>query len=76
MKATKGMSPNLYAILQAIKDEEAFRHSKNVSVLAGNARPDPNPSRTKKFEDKKRRLKAVVNQYGMIPVCDYMEALI
>ena len=75
MKLTIGGSPNLYAILQALKDEEAIGHSKIANVLAGNDRTDPNPARTKKYEDKKRRIKSIVDQYGKVSLNDYFEAL-
>ena len=69
------MAPNIFAILKAIKDEDAISEAKLAASLAGNVNSDRNPSRTKRYCERKEKLKALLLQYDSLSLNKYMEAL-
>ena len=75
MKITIPMAPNIFAILKAIQDEDAISNAKFKAAIAGNVSSDPNPSRTKRYIERRNKLKGLVVQYGTLELKDYMEAL-
>ena len=75
MKITIPMAPNIFAILKAIKDEDAISEAKFAASLAGNVNSDRNPSRTKRYCERKNKLKALCVQYDSLTLKKYMEAL-
>ena len=75
MKITIPMAPNIFAILQAIKDEDAISEAKFAASLAGNVNSDRNPSRTKRYCERKDKLRALLVQYNSVSLNKYMEAV-
>lgn len=75
MKITIPMAPNIFTILKAIQDEDAISNAKFRAAIAGNVNSDPNPSRTKRYIDRKNKLKGLLEQYATLELKDYMEAL-
>ena len=75
MKITILMAPNIFGILKAIKDEKALSNAKFSASLAGNVNSDRHPSRTKKYCERKEKLKDLLVQYNSLTLDKYMEAL-
>ena len=75
MKITIPMAPNIFSILQAIKDEDAMSEAKFAASLAGNVNSDRNPSRTKRYCERKDKLRALLVQYNSVSLNKYMEAV-
>ena len=75
MKITIPMAPNIFGILKAIKDEEALSNAKFSASLAGNVNSDRHPSRTKKYCERKEKLRDLLVQYSSLTLDKYMEAL-
>ena len=68
------MSPNIWAVLRSIKDEESLAHAKFTAALSGEP-VDSNPGRTKARLLKARTLTKIVRQYKELPIKTYLEAI-
>ena len=75
MKITIPMSPNIFAILKGIQDEESISYAKFAACLSGNESAAPNPARTKRYCARNDKLKRLLVQYETSELKDYMDAL-
>ena len=75
MKITIPMKPNIYPILKGIQDEDSVSSAKFAACLAGNGAEDHNCGRTKKYCERKDKLKRLLSYYKSLPWKDYMDAL-
>ena len=69
------MAPNIFTILKAIQDEDGISNAKFRAALTGNVSSNPNSSRTKRYIERKNKLKGLLEQYGTLELKDYVEAL-
>ena len=70
------MKPNIWVVCKAIKEEEGLARAKLHAAMGGNPPSDPNPGRTKKRVDRAQALKKIVDQYGILPINTYLDALV
>ena len=70
------MKPNIWVVCKAIKAEEGLARAKLHAAMGGNPPSDPNPGRTKKRVDRAKALKKIVDQYGILTINTYLDALV
>ena len=75
MKLTIPKASNIIGILKSIQDEDAISQGKFNAALIGNVTNDSHNKRTKKYLERKERLKKILNQYKTLDLKDYMDAL-
>ena len=70
------MKPNIWVVYKAIKAEKGLARAKLHAAMGGNPPSDPNPGRTQKRVDRFNGLKKIVDQYGILPIKTYLDALV
>ena len=70
------MKPNIWVVCKSIKAEEGLARAKLHAAMGGNPPSDPNPGRTKKRVDRAKSLKKIVDQYGILTINTYLDALV
>ena len=70
------MKPNIWVVCKAIKAEEGLARAKLHAAMGGNPPSDPNPGRTQKRVERFNGLKKIVDQYGILPIKTYLDALV
>ena len=66
--------PNIWSLVNMFKKEEAGTRAKYGAVMSSNW-TDPNPGRTRRTEERKQKLKDLVERFNRMSVKDYMEAV-
>ena len=74
-KISLPMKPNVWVVLSSLLKEEGLARAKMVAAISGNAPADPNPGRTKLRLNRVAKLKHIVDQYGHIPINDYLNSI-
>ena len=71
-KLSLQMKPSIWAVLHSIKkEEELARFKVNMSAMGVNM--DSHRGRTERLEQRKERLRGILNNYGRIPLNNYLD---
>ena len=65
---------NIWSVMDALKKEDSLSRSKVIASALGNY-TDPNPSRTKRIQAKKKRLNSCVEQYSSMLMEDWLNMM-
>ena len=69
------MKPSLWVVIEAFKKEDSAARAKVVQAAAGNY-VDPNPSRTKRYEERKEKLALAVESFNTMLLEDWLNVII
>ena len=70
------MKPSLWVVCKYIQREEGQARAKVQAAIGANPPTDPHPARTRKRLEKAQALKRIVDQYGILPNTQYLDALV
>ena len=74
-KSCLPMKPSLWVVMGAFKKEDSAARAKVFQVAAGEY-VEPNPSRTKCYEERKEKLAQAVNNYNNMLLKDWLNLII
>ena len=74
-KLTVTAKPNFWQLVNTLKGEEGVTRAKVMSLRAATYK-DPNPSRTRKRNERRDALKELVENYSMMPTGEFLDACI
>ena len=69
------MNPNIWVILNMFKREESLARTKIYTTALGTAATD-HPARRKKVQEKREKLRRVLEQFDKVSVEDFMNMVI
>ena len=74
-KLTLPLKPSIWAVLMALKMEEQYAKTRFHGSLGDNDEEEDNTRRVRDRVDRFKKLRAILQTYGEIPIKDYLDAL-